>query len=137
MQEFFPPIHLYLGKTEIQRFKAYLNSRHKQLIAELGLNFFFFLFLCLHLWHKEVPRLGVKQELQLLAYTTATATPDPSHICDQCLRQWQILIPLIKARDRTLILLNTSQVCNQLNHNRNSLKSFNSNFRDLKIHLGI
>ena len=28
----------------------------------------------------EVPRLGIKLELQLLAYTTATATPDPSHI---------------------------------------------------------
>ena len=27
-------------------------------------------------------RLGVKCELQLPAYTTATATPDLSHICD-------------------------------------------------------
>ena len=25
---------------------------------------------------------GVKSELQLPAYTIATATPDPSHICD-------------------------------------------------------
>ena len=30
----------------------------------------------------EVPRLGVESELQLLAYTTATATWDPSGICD-------------------------------------------------------
>ena len=30
----------------------------------------------------EVPRLGVELELQLLAYTTVTAMPDPSHICD-------------------------------------------------------
>ena len=30
----------------------------------------------------EVPRLGVKLKLQLPAYTTATATPDPSCICD-------------------------------------------------------
>jgi len=29
----------------------------------------------------EVPRLGVKTELQLLAYTTATAMPDPSLFC--------------------------------------------------------
>ena len=29
----------------------------------------------------EVLRLGVESELQLLAYTTATATPDPSHVC--------------------------------------------------------
>ena len=27
--------------------------------------------------HMEGPRLGVKSELQLLAYNTATATPDP------------------------------------------------------------
>ena len=30
----------------------------------------------------EVPSLGVKSELQLLAYATATAMPDLSHICD-------------------------------------------------------
>ena len=32
-------------------------------------------------WHMEVPKLGVESELQLPAYTTATATPDLSHIC--------------------------------------------------------
>ena len=36
----------------------------------------------LALQHMEVPRLGVELELQLLAYTTATATQDPSHTCD-------------------------------------------------------
>ena len=40
--------------------------------------FFFFVFLGAHLRHTEVPSLGVESELQLLAYTTATATPDPS-----------------------------------------------------------
>ena len=30
----------------------------------------------------EVPRLGDELELQLPAYTTATATPDPSCVCD-------------------------------------------------------
>ena len=30
----------------------------------------------------EVPRLGVKSELQLLTYAIATALWDPSHICD-------------------------------------------------------
>ena len=43
---------------------------------------FFFVFLRLHLQHMEVPRLGVKLELQLLAYTTATATLGLSHISD-------------------------------------------------------
>ena len=32
--------------------------------------------------HMEVPRLGVTLELQLPAYTTATATSDLSCICD-------------------------------------------------------
>ena len=35
-----------------------------------------------YLWHIEVLRLGVELEPQLLAYTTATATQDPSHLCD-------------------------------------------------------
>ena len=34
-------------------------------------------FLGPHLQHVEVPRLGVERQLQLLAYTTATATLDP------------------------------------------------------------
>ena len=41
----------------------------------------FFLFMA-NLCHMNVPRLGVESELQPLAYTTTTATPDPSHICD-------------------------------------------------------
>ena len=50
-----------------------------------SLFFFFFLFFCFlgpHMWCMEVPRLGVKSELQLLACTEATATPDPSCLCD-------------------------------------------------------
>ena len=38
--------------------------------------------------HMEVPRLGVASELQLTAYTTATATPDPS-----CIQQINVLKP--------------------------------------------
>ena len=40
----------------------------------------------------KVPRLGVKLELQLLAYTTATTTPDWSFICDLCCSLWQLQI---------------------------------------------
>ena len=43
---------------------------------------FFFFFLGPHLRHMEVPRLEVQLELQLPAYTTATATQDPSHVCN-------------------------------------------------------
>jgi len=39
----------------------------------------FIYFLGPHPWHREVPRLGVKSELQLPAYTIAAATRDPSH----------------------------------------------------------
>ena len=51
----------------------------------------------------EVPRLRVHSELQLLAYTTATAILDPRHIYDLCHSLWQlwILNPLSEARDPT------------------------------------
>ena len=52
-------------------------------------------------WLMEVPRLGVKLELQLPAYTTGTATWDPICICDlhHSSQQCWILHPLSKARD--------------------------------------
>ena len=55
----------------------------------------------LHLQHMEVPRLEVESELQLPAYATATATWDPSHICDLChsLQQRRILNSPNEARD--------------------------------------
>ena len=70
----------------------------------------------------EVPGLGVKSELQLLVYTTATATPGPSCIHDLCcsLQQLQIFNPLSKARDGTCNLMDTGQVLNPLIHNGNS-----------------
>ena len=40
----------------------------------------FFFFLGLHPRHIEVPRIGAKLELQLPAYTTATATQDLSRV---------------------------------------------------------
>ena len=60
----------------------------------------------------EVHRLGVESELQLLAYTRATAMPDPSPTCDlhhnllQCPQHW-ILNLLSGARDQTCILMDT------------------------------
>ena len=55
----------------------------------------------------KVPRLGVKLELQLLAYTTPIATLDLSHICDlhHSSQQHWILNPLSRAKDRTWILM--------------------------------
>ena len=49
----------------------------------------------------EVLRLKLELELQLPAYTTATATPDLSHVCDLHHSSWQpqILNLLNEARD--------------------------------------
>ena len=51
----------------------------------------------------EVLRLGADSELQLLVYTTDTATPDLSHICDlhHSLQQHWIFNPVSEARDQT------------------------------------
>ena len=70
----------------------------------------------------EVPRLGVKSELHLPAYATATATRDPSCICDlhHSSQQHRIHNPLNRARDWTCILMDTSRIHNPLSRNRNS-----------------
>ena len=71
-----------------------------KLYKDFRIFFFFFLFFKWpHLWHMEVPGLG----LQLPAYATATAKPGLSCICDlHCsLQQHWILNPLSKARDGT------------------------------------
>ena len=67
------------------------------------------------LQHMEVPRVEVESELQLPAYTTDTATPDPNCVCDlHCnSHQYQILNPLSKARNQTCILMGTSWACYQ------------------------
>ena len=81
-----------------------------------GYNLFFYLFIVflgLHPRHMEVPRLGVKLELQVLAYTTATAMPDLSCVCNSHHSSWQhqILNPMSEARDRTCNLMVPSQTC--------------------------
>ena len=60
----------------------------------------------------KVPRLGAESELQLRATATATAIPDPNHICDlrYSSQQHQILNALGKARDQTCILVGASQI---------------------------
>ena len=87
------------------------------LLWTLRCMYLFFLFVCfvflgLHPLHRKVPRLGVELELQLLDYTTATATWDLSCVCDlhRSSRQHQILNPLIQVRDWTCILRDNSQI---------------------------
>ena len=61
----------------------------------------------LFVFFMEVSRLEVELELQLPAYTTATAMRDLNHIFDlhHTSQQCQILNPLSKARDRTRNLM--------------------------------
>ena len=75
-----------------------------------------------HPWHTEVPRLGVELEQQLLAYATAIAMQDPSHVCNphDSSRKHRILNPLSKARDRTCILRDPSQIRQLLSHGGDS-----------------
>ena len=70
----------------------------------------------------EVPRLGVKSELQLPAHATAIAMPGLSYVFNlHCsFRQCWILNPLSEARDGTRILMDTSLVDNPLSHNGHS-----------------
>ena len=60
----------------------------------------------------EIPRLGVKLELQLTAYTSATAKWDPNCVCNlhHSSQQCGILKPLSEARDRTRVLMDISRV---------------------------
>ena len=85
-------------------------------IGRFDILFIYSFFLGPHLYYMEVSRLGVELELQLPAYATATARPDPS--CS--LWQSQILNPLSKARHWTHLLRDTSRVLNPLSHNGNS-----------------
>ena len=80
----------------------------------------------LYLQYMEIPRLRVESKPQPLAYTTATASRDPGHICDLHHSSWQcrILNPLIETRDQTFVLMNTTRILNPLGHDRNSRKDF-------------
>ena len=70
----------------------------------------YFCFLGPYLRHMEVPRLGVKSELQVPAYTIATR--DQSYVCNpHHSSHWRkIPNPLSEARDRTCILMDTSRI---------------------------
>ena len=108
-----------IGKQESSSFKLLFHScldYQKSLVIpyeieklRISFAFFYFFFLGPHGQHMEVPRLGAKQELQLPAYSTATATQDPRCIYDlhHSAQQCQILNPLIEARDRTYVLMDT------------------------------
>ena len=71
----------------------------------------FFLLSGLHLWHLEVPRLGLNQSSSCLPKPQPEQR-DLSCICDPCSSSWQfgVLNPWIEATDWTHVLLDTSWV---------------------------
>ena len=81
------------------------KKQHKFRRAQKSL--FFFLF-------RAAPKVCGGSQALAYAYATATATTtcDLSHVCDlhNSSRQHQILDLLSKARDRTLVLMDTSQI---------------------------
>ena len=78
--------------------------------------------------HMEVPRLRVQSELQLPAYTTAIATPDPTRVCDLYHSNTGFLTHWVRVGDPTHILMDTSRIHNLLSHNGSSSDHFWSNF---------
>ena len=83
------------------------------LIALFCILFVLFCFLGLHPWHMEIPSLGVKVKLRLPAYTTATAMPDPSCICDphHSSHQHHIPDPLSETRNQSRVFMDASWIC--------------------------
>ena len=84
----------------------------------------------------EVPRLGVKLELQLPAFTTATATLDLSHTFDllHSLQQCQILNPISEARDQTHVLMDALLGSQPAESHRNTYHIFFKKAGYRKIH---
>ena len=105
---------------------SFLWTSEHQPLCFFQILFYFLLFLGPHPWHMEAPRLGVESELQLPAYTRATATPDPRSVCDRHHSSWQhqILYPLSEARDQTCNLMVPSRICFHCTMRRELLSDF-------------
>ena len=90
--------------------RTHIHTHKDKILFFLLFIFAFFFFPQPCPQHMEVPRLVVKSELQVPAYTRAKAMPKPDHVCDphRSLRQRRILNPRSGARGRTCILMDTS-----------------------------
>ena len=95
------------GPFSVQMIGSFVHSH----VHSFPSTFCSLLFKQAHLWHMEVPGPGVKSELQLPAYDTATATPDLNHIWELYHSSWQHQIfnpPEGGARDQKHILTETT-----------------------------
>ena len=106
----FVYIYIYIHThTHTEKSKKTTKNMNEGYIGVLRLEAVFILFVIfvffwgLNLWQMEVPRLGVKLELQLPAYSTANGnTRSKPHLCRQ------IANPLSEARAQTRILTETT-----------------------------
>ena len=119
-QQHFTPTSLSLVTTNLPSvngfkfsiFRFYIYMRLLSICLSVSGFFFFWSFQghTLGIWW--FPGQGSEQKLQLLAYTTATTMLHPRHICElhHNSRQCWILNTLSEARNRTCILMDTSQI---------------------------
>ena len=93
-------------------FRCQLNLKQDFVFTLYFYLFIYFVFLGLHPEHMEVPRLGVKPELQLPAYATATAMWDLSDVYNLHHSSWQhcVLNPLSETRNKSCLLMDTGWV---------------------------
>ena len=98
--------------SDVKHLFPELICRHLANLEKWLLKSFFFLLFRTTLVAYEVPRLRVKSELQLLAYTIATATWNLSRLCYLHHSSQQRWIPntLSEARDQTHIPMDTSWI---------------------------
>ena len=106
-----PTIHDYLSQTMCKFILFLFNSVYFNFFFVFVVVVIVFCLLGPHTAYRD-SQAGVKSELQQPAYTTATATLDPSHVCDlhHNSRQHQILNPLGEAKDQTCVLTDASHI---------------------------
>ena len=111
-------VTLALRAALVNLIYSYWWNGHYNLSSTFSFSFsFLFFFLFFFLLFKAAPvAYGSSSARGLIravttAYATATAMPDPSHVCNlhHSSRQCRILNPLSEARDRNCIFLDTSQ----------------------------
>ena len=109
------PVRVQLWERKKESLSPWCGNRLRFLFTSFSFFlffFFFFFFFCFLGAHSQHMEACIESELQLLAYTTATARQDPSCICDlhHSSRQCRILNPLSEVRDQTRILMDPTQV---------------------------
>ena len=91
----------------------------KMLMPKLSFSFFSFFMAALEAYGCSWAR--GQREVLAVAYTTATATPDPNHFRNlhhSSQQHWTLNL-MNRARDQTRVFMNTSRVRNLPSYNRN------------------